>query len=135
MADPKNDRGSDLRVTTEPRTQAVNFNPESDTLSSRVNIDVRNPLVKETADGKALELTATLKNTDLVDLYNVDLLYIVRDNQDRVIGIGQLKVQNIFSGEEKNFFVTYPKPLFRRATKLEITPSVSYLDTNNIRLR
>jgi hypothetical protein len=135
IANPKNDKGVDLRVITDPKTVQIPFNPNTPNVGKNLKIETRNPSVTDTSDGKQYELKATLKNNDIVDVKNLDLLYIVRDSLDRVVGIGEFRLQRLASGEEWNFYAQYPKPKFRRGVKLEIRPQVNYLNPGNFVLR
>ena len=129
---PGDDRGVSLRVSTEPDTRTLLYNPQAINLSKRINVEVRNPTVTD-GDGEAsLVLRATIKNNDIVRLKVVDLMYLIRDNRDRVVGVGQYKLENLQPGEEREFYLTYPKPRYRRATRLDIRTFVNYLDDNNI---
>lgn len=132
VVSPGDDRGVSLRVSTEPDTRTLLYNPQAINLSKRINIEVRNPTVTD-GDGEAsLVLRASIKNNDIVRLKVVDLMYLIRDNRDRVVGIGQYKLENLQAGEEREFYLTYPKPRYRRATRLDIRTFVNYLDDNNI---
>ncbi|MEI6728458.1 MAG: hypothetical protein WCK98_02340 [bacterium] len=129
---PGDDRGVTLRVSTEPDTRTLLYNPQAINLSKRINVEVRNPTVTD-GDGEAsLVLRASIKNKDIVRLKIVDLMYLIRDNRDRVVGVGQYKLENLQPGEEREFYLTYPKPRYRRATRLDIRTFVNYLDDNNI---
>jgi hypothetical protein len=129
---PGDDRGVSLRVSTEPDTRTLLYNPQAINLSKRINVEVRNPTVTD-GDGEAsLVLRALIKNNDIVRLKVVDLMYLIRDNRDRVVGVGQYKLENLQPGEEREFYLTYPKPRYRRATRLDIRTFVNYLDDNNI---
>lgn len=132
IANPKNDQGYDLVVTTDPRTQPVLFNPQADNLAKNVQVETRNPVVNNNTDSDQLEVTALVKNKGLVEIRNLDILYIIRDARDRVVGIGEKQILNLRSGEERPISAMYPKPKYRTATRLEIRASVNYLDKENI---
>jgi hypothetical protein len=129
---PGDDRGVSLRVSTEPDTRTLLYNPQSINLSKRINVEIRNPSVTDNDGDPNLILRASIKNNDIVRLKVVDLMYLIRDNRDRVVGIGQYKLENLQPGEERDFYLTYPKPRYRRATRLDIRTFVNYLDNNNI---
>lgn len=132
IANPGNNQGTRLVVSPEPESNPVLFNPFGSTLKDRVNIQVRNNSVTEKPNTDLLEIRAILKNVDLVEIKALNILYIIRDSRDRVVGIGKYKIDYLAPGTEKEFFLTYPKPKFRRANRLDIRTFVNYLDKNSV---
>ncbi len=118
----------------EEESKPVLFNPFSLSLGENLKIDVRNPNLFVDPNSTDLTLSAFVKNNDLVDIKNLDILYLIRDRRDRVVGIGQYRLENLKSGEERFFSLKYPKPKFRTPVRLEIRPFVNYLDQNNLKL-
>ncbi len=135
VATSSDDLGATLNISTEPGTQSKIFNPATDNLAQRVNVEVRNPLVSEIEGSDDISLSAIIKNNDFVLLRRLDLLYIIRDDRDRVVGIGKFSLDNIEPYEERDFRLNYPKPRFRRPTRLDIRANVNYLDPNSVVLR
>jgi hypothetical protein len=131
MQEVDSDTATEIRVSTEPKTQGILYNDQEDNLAERINIEVRNPQIFDEG-GDNLRIEAIVKNDDFVKIRNLDLLYILRDDRDRVVGIGEFQLEDIQPEEEREFSLQYPKPRFRTATRLEIRPFVNYLDTNNI---
>jgi hypothetical protein len=134
VANPGNNLGTRLVVSPEPETTPVLFNPFSISLRDRVNIQVRNNSVVEKENSDLLEIRAILKNVDLVEIKSLDILYIIRDSRDRVVGIGKYQIDYLAPGAEREFYLTYPKPKFRRAVRLDIRTFVNYLDKNSVYL-
>lgn len=132
IAEPESTQGSRLIISPLPETQPVKYNPEADNLAKRVNVEVRNPAVSENLSQTKLIIQADIKNNDLVNLRELDLLYIIRDDRDKIVGIGSFKLENMKPYEERKFNLEYPKPKFRRATRLEIRPSINYLDSSQV---
>jgi hypothetical protein len=132
IANPKNDKGYDLVITKDPKTQPVLYNPQADNLAKSVMVQTRNPIVKNNPENDQLEMTALIKNNGLVEIRSLDILYIARDARDRVVGIGEKQIMNLRSSEEREISVIYPKPKYRKATRLEVRAFVNYLDKENI---
>lgn len=137
VANPGNDLGTKLVVSPEPGTKAILYNPFNINLKDRINtqtIQIRNNTVTAIENSDQLEIRATLKNTDLIEIKGLDILYIIRDSRDKVVGIGKYKIDYLPPGTEKEFYLKYPKPRFRTATRLEVRPFVNYLDKNSVSL-
>jgi hypothetical protein len=64
----------------------------------------------------------------------VDILYIIRDTRESVVGIGEYSFQGFFPDTERDMQLEYPKPLDRTASSVEIRVMVNYLDSSGIRL-
>ncbi len=137
IINPANDKGLTLNIIEEPKTQVVLFNKlanDFDEISE--SIEVRNPQLKESSENKnQLEISGIIKNKSLVEIKEVDVLYIIRGTRDKVVGIGEQKISNLKPGEERLFFSFYPKPKYRRATKLDLRATVNYLDSSNFRIQ
>jgi hypothetical protein len=131
VQDSDEETATELRVSTEPKTQGILYNPAEDNLAERINIEVRNPTISE-YNGDNLRLEALVKNDDLVKIRNLDLLYIIRDDRDRVVGIGEFRLEDVNPQEEREFSLVYPKPRFRTATRLEVRAFVNYLNQDNV---
>lgn len=128
-------QGDRLVISNIPEeSKPVLFNPFKMSLGENLKIEVRNPSLFLDPNSTDLTLSAFVKNNDLVDIKNLDILYLIRDRRDRVVGIGQYRLENFKSGEERYFSLKYPKPKFRTPVRLEIRPFVNYLDQNNLKL-
>jgi|694.fasta_scaffold45553_1 hypothetical protein len=135
VASTGNDKADRLIVSTiEDESRPVLFNPYSINLASKVSLDVRNPTVLSDPNSTDLTISAYVKNNDLVDIKKLDVLYLIRDRRDRVVGVGQYQLEYLKAGEERFFSLKYPKPKFRTAVSLEVRPFVNYLDKNNLKL-
>lgn len=132
IANPGNDLGTRLVISPEPETVPILFNPFGVSLRDRINVQVRNNSVTEIPNSDQLQITAILKNVDLVEIRALDILYIIRDSRDRVVGIGKYKIDYLAPGAEREFSLKYPKPKFRRAVRLDIRTFVNYLDKNSV---
>lgn len=134
LATTKNSSATRLVITPLPQTKAVLFNPFKLNLANKFNVEIRNPVVRNLDNSQELEVLAFVKNQELIEIRNLDLLYIIRDDRDRVVGIGKYRVDFLKSGEEKEFILRYPKPKYRTATRLDLRSFVNYLEPNNVRL-
>jgi len=131
IANPGREDGYEIRLIEEPQTNPVLFNSFASNFNNILDsIDVRNPTVTE-MDEDNLELKAVLKNNSLIEIRELEVLYIIRGNRDRVIGIGQRTINNLESNEERDFLARYPKAKYRRARNLDIRVRVNYLEEEN----
>lgn len=135
IANPGSKDGYEIRLIEESQTNPVLFNPFANNFSNIINsIDIRNPIVLE-VDEDTLELRAILKNNSLIEVRELQVLYIVRGNRDRVIGIGQRTINNLQPGEERGFVTRYPQARYRRARNLDIRVRINYMNPGNFIFR
>jgi len=131
VVNPGNNQGYKLNITEEPQTTATLFNPFANNFANIVNqVQVRNPQIIENEDGQTLDLSAEIKNNSLIEILEVDILYIVRGTRDKVIGIGQQQIINLEAGEEREVFIKYPRPRHRRPLRLDMRIQINYLNSD-----
>lgn len=131
ITNPKKEEAFELRLIEEPQTNPILSNPNANNFSNILNdIDIRNQTVRE-IDENNLEVRAIIKNNSLIEIRKLEILYIIRGNRDRVIGIGQRTVENLLPEEEREFLARYPKARYRRARSADIRVRVNYLDVEN----
>jgi hypothetical protein len=123
-----------LNLIKEPGTVAVNYNPNANKLLKKPNITTLTKTVKpSTSNPDEIELYAEFRNDDIVTIGTVDVLYIVRDTQESVVGVGKFSFGGFVPGSKRELIQSYPKPKDREAKDLEVRINVNYLDSNNIR--
>jgi hypothetical protein len=131
VASPETPNGYEIKLIKEPQTNPILFNPFANNFANILEeIEIRNPLVNELDDNN-LELSGIIKNNSLIEIRELEVLYIIRGNRDRVIGIGQRIITNLLPGEERQFFATYPKSKYRTPRSLDLRVRVNYLDDTN----
>jgi hypothetical protein len=130
-ADPA---GQKLKIIREPETQAVNYNPNQTGIVKQPNIVIKDQSVRSIPGTKNLQVRAVFKNEDQVYVDDVDVLYIIRDTRESVVGIGEYSFQGFLPNTEREVVLEYPQPNDRVASQADIRWSVNYLDKSLIRL-
>lgn len=124
---------SKLRIIQEPATQAYRYNPNANRILKEPNIEIRSPGFELNSDD-SLTIRAVFKNNDIVNVNSVNVLYIIRDTRQSVVGIGEYSFNGFSAGSEREMRLNYPKPKDREPRFLDIRWSVNYLDSRNILL-
>ncbi|MEM1312200.1 MAG: hypothetical protein AAGF07_01925 [Patescibacteria group bacterium] len=126
--------GTKLNIIKEPETQPVNYNPNQTGISKQPNVVIKEQSVRNIPGTDKLEVRAVFKNEDQVYIDNIDVLYIIRDTRESVVGIGEYSFQGFLPNTERDITLQYPQPKDRLATQADIRWSVNYLDSSIIRL-
>jgi hypothetical protein len=126
--------GQKLKIIREPETQAINYNPKQTGTLKQPNIVIKDQSVKNIPGTKNLQIRAVFKNQDQVYVDNIDVLYIIRDTRESVVGIGEYSFQGFLPNTERDVVLEYPQPADRLATQADIRWSVNYLNKSLIRL-
>jgi hypothetical protein len=125
--------GTQIKIIEEPATQSVYYNPEANSILKKPDIEVLSSGFTESDTNKnEINIYAYFKNNDFVTIKSVDVLYIVRDTQQAVVGIGTYNFRGFTPGSERDMKIPYPKPKERVAKFIELRWFVNYLDSNSI---
>ncbi len=125
--------GVKLNLIKESGTQPVQYNAESNSILKAPNIEVVGQGFKDSPTNKdELNVSAYFKNNDIVTIKSVDVLYIIRDTQQSVVGIGTYNFRGFTPGSEREMQISYPKPKDRVPKFIELRWFVNYLDSNAI---
>ena len=121
------DRATSMRFVQTQDTKKIDYNP----LSGPQNPDVQilSQSFEEMDNGK-LRLFAQFRNNDQANIEKIDILYIVRDTRQSVVGIGTFSFNGFKSGTTREMVVEYPMPEDRVPRILDVRWSVNYLDSN-----
>ena len=122
---------AEIRLVRNQKTQPIYYNPNSKSVRE-ARVQVVNQNLRDITFTRNLEISATVKNVDQRKIKKLDILYILRDSRQSVVGIGVWKEENISPNQEVSFKFQYPKPKDRTATILDLQLSVNYLDTDNV---
>ncbi len=128
-----NPAATNLRITEQPQTKQVQYNPLSNPFLKKVQLDVRDSSVTE-LDQSNLSLKASIKNTNNLQINKIDVILIVRDSQDGIVGAKNFSFNNLGPGDERAIELPYPKPKDKNALNIDVRYTVNYLDSTNIRL-
>jgi hypothetical protein len=126
-----NPQAAEVRLVRNTKTQPIYYNPNSKTIRE-ADVRLINQNLRDITFTRDLEISATLKNFDRRQIKVLDILYILRDSRQSVVGIGTVQLTNLKPGEESSFKFLYPKPAERIATILDLQWTVNYLDEDNL---
>jgi len=129
--DPK---ARSLKVITQESSIPRNYNPEANKLLRRPALEVTSSQIRKTESPDWKQIYINFKNNDQVVIKTVDVLYILRDRRERVVGIGEFQFNTMFPGQNFELSPRYPAPDSREAEFLEVLWSVNYLDSGNLYL-
>jgi hypothetical protein len=124
-------QGEQIQIITEPSTNPVKYNPNNTkTIQPKIKIQ-SSSIINEEANSDLI-VKAVLLNEDLNTVKSVNILYLIRDSRDSVIGIGTYSFNGFNPESERSFELTHPKPANREPKILDLRWSVNYLDPNNV---
>jgi hypothetical protein len=123
-----------MSIERQPQTFAVDYNPAANPLLKDPGLEIRSQNV-EIKDKNTLRLRASFKNPTKLFVRDVDLVMLVRDSQDSIIGVQETKFSGFTAGEDRDMDLTYPKSKNRTAKYLDVRYTVNYLEEDSIRVR
>ncbi len=129
-----NTTGEKLKIIREPETKAVSYNPNQIGIYREPKIVIKDQTVVKDEKSNTLKVKAIFKNDDQLYINLVDVLYIIRDSRQSVVGIGEYTFESFYPGTEKNIEIDYPMPLNRLATQPDIRWSINYLDNSTLKI-
>ena len=124
---------TNLRIIQLPETKEIKYNPVSNPLLRKVLLDVRDAKIID-LDQNSIILKASLKNVENIQLKKIDVVLIVRDSQDGIVGAKNFSFNNLSPQEERSIELIYPKPKDKNAVNLDVRYSVNFLDPENIKV-
>jgi hypothetical protein len=122
----KDSRAEKLTIRQNQDSKTVFFNPFSRKYK-RPNLATSNARFEERTGTNILNVYFTVRNNDTVNVNEVDLIYTIRDNRESVIGIGDFKLSNLKSGEERDVFIPYTQSANRSPRFINIDWYVNFL--------
>jgi hypothetical protein len=124
---------SNLKIIQLPETRQIRYNPVANPLLRKITLDVRDARITD-SDQSNLTLKASLKNIENVQIKKIDVVLIVRDSQDGIVGAKKFSFNNLAPQEERSIELIYPKPKNKNAANLDVRYLVNFLDPENIRV-
>ena len=116
----------------------VDYNPDANYLLKMPEFDIRQSLVEdstEQGEQNLLKIKASIKNTTKFRYKKVDLVMLIRDTLDSIVGVQNYSFNEFLPDEEREIRLTYPKPIDKTAKSLDVRYSVNFLDPSNIKLQ
>lgn len=120
-----------LNLIRENETRPVYYNPNNQVLK-QPDIRLVSQNLRDITYTPDLEISAVFKNEDKIKIGRVDILYLIRDAQQSVVGIGEYSFENFLPQTEREIKLRYPKPDGRSFKFLDIRWTVNYLDQKNL---
>lgn len=124
-----------LTLIEEPETSKVFYNSNANNNQKVPDIQIRNDQVISVPDSNTLKVSAIFKNNTQFLIEKVDVLFIIRDSRQSVVGIGTYNFSGFVAGSERIVELDYPKSREREARFLDLRWTVNYLDKNSIVLK
>ena len=124
---------TNLKIIQQPQTKQIQYNPLSNPFLRKVQLDVRDSSVTE-LDQSNLSLKASIKNTNNLKINKIDIILIIRDSQDGIVGAKNFSFNNLGPGDERAVDLIYPKPKNKNALNIDVRYSVNFLDSQNIQV-
>ncbi len=124
--------GKELKIITEPSTVPVKYNPNNESLQEP-NLRILSSRIIDNIEGDNLIIEGNMINEDKVEIKTVNILFIIRDTRESVIGIGTYSFDGFKPGTERGFSLSYPKPKDREPKLLDLRWSVNYLDPTSFK--
>jgi len=124
-------RGTKLAVIRRPETQIVYYNPNSPTVK-KPDLRVVDQGFRIRTETPILYVNFRMKNDSRLQVKDVNIIYILRDSRESVVGIGEFLFTNFMPLEERSIEIDYLQPKTRTPVLVEIIWSVNYLDTGNL---
>jgi hypothetical protein len=122
-----------LKIIQLPETKQIQYNPIANPLLRKVLLDIRDTTLID-LDQSNLTLKASLKNMENIQIKKIDVVLLIRDSQDGIVGAKSFSFNNLGPLEERSIELIYPKPKDRNATNLDVRYSINYLDPENLRV-
>jgi hypothetical protein len=124
---------TNLKIIQLPETKQIKYNPLANPLLRKITLDVRDTRIIE-LDQSNLTLKASLKNIENIQIKKIDVVLIIRDSQDGIVGAKNFTFNNLSPQEERDIELIYPKPKNKNAASLDVRYSVNFLDPENIKV-
>lgn len=131
VANSLDKNGVKIKVIRQPQTQPVSYNPNQNLLLKEPKITRQSQNIEILKDGKSLAVKAVFKNEDQLLIKKVNILYIIRDGRESVVGIGEYSFANFAPNTEREVAIIYPMPRDRTPVSANVIASVNYLDKSN----
>jgi hypothetical protein len=124
---------ANLKIIQLPETKQIKYNPVANPLLHKIILDVRDARIID-LDQSNITLKASLKNVENIQIKKIDVVLIVRDSQDGIVGAKNFSFNNLGPQEERSIELIYPKPKDKNATNLDVRYSINFLDPESIKV-
>jgi hypothetical protein len=125
---------ANLKIIQLPETKQIKYNPVANPLLRKIILDIRDARITD-QDQSNLILKASLKNVENIQIKKIDVVLIVRNSQDGIVGAKNFSFNNLGPQEERSIELIYPKPKDKNAVNLDVRYSINYLDPESIKVQ
>jgi len=81
--------------------------------------------------GGGSEAEGTIRNESGYDLKKIDVVIVIRDEKENVVGVNTTQRDSERAKEEQTFKVTWPYSLGENIQKMEVDPQINIFDSQN----
>lgn len=122
--------------TNEEKSVPVRFNLQESPYPELPKIDVINSSIKNDSRTKDLvEISFIIKNQSNYLIKKVDNYFVIRNMDNRIIGVGRYTSDDLDALEQRTISLKYPNPNLGSNTTLEVIPEYNFMDQENLVLR
>lgn len=73
-----------------------------------------------------------LRNESMYDFKKIEVVIVLRNENDRVVGINTTQKESIRAKEQQSFRITWPTSILDNVQKIEIDPQINVFDSQNL---
>jgi hypothetical protein len=123
-----------IKLIQQAGTQAVEYNVQKNPFQILPKVDTVNQRIEPLND-ETLKITSQFINRDKLSITEVDVLYILRDRREKIIGIGTTKFNGFVPESTRDFTANHPKHINAEATNLDVRWSTNFLADGNVKFK
>jgi hypothetical protein len=123
--------------TVKEASTPVEFALATSNLVEIPRVFVTNTVKPETSvdNPNTVQIKFSIENTSVYNIKETECIFIIRDRDSKIIGIGRYITENLASKEIREVNLQYPKPTLGNSDQLEVKTSINYLDPENLVLQ
>lgn len=125
-------KGVKIKIVDDPQTVESSYNPNLGRLFQEPNVIVTTTSFTPIESTQEIRVRAVLKNNDLITIGSLNVLYLLRDSRQNIVGIGMYELGGLFPGTERELIVNYSKPKDKETNFVEVRWFTNYMDKNNL---
>jgi hypothetical protein len=123
---------TNMSIKKLPDSKLIYFNQQNNPFKDGQNIEIREQKIIE-KNSQNYTIRASLKNTAGFWIKKVDLILILRDVDDKIVGMQNYIIGGFGKNEERSVDLEYPKPKSGSAVNLDVRYFVDYLEDDAVR--
>lgn len=92
---------------------------------------VINPRFEKSEESGSYQALGTLVNKSKVDFETIKVKVVLKDDQEKLLGVNYQIINTVRSGEQRDFVVFFPQTKDVSVTKVEVTPETNVFSSDN----